>query len=124
MKTLICVILAALMAYMPMQAQVITNTTAPSATQQGKDPNSQMILCLLMLGCAAAGGYVIFHVWSSTCASCKNKKLVLYRDHMDDNWIPIATNYVAGVCTNKIEVFRDKMTEDTCRYRVEVLDVD
>lgn len=106
MKTTLTALLCLALAIMPVQAETVTNA-----------PPKFPWLCALVLGALAAGGYIIFTV--ATANQCAGKhKLVLESDHYDANWIPIATNIVQ-VSTNKIEVFRQLMTDEMCRYRVQ-----
>lgn len=121
MKTLVSILLALSIAIAPVQGQ--TQTNAPPAT--GKDPNLQLIPCLLIISAAAAGAWLIIYAASSACGdlSCKNKRLILQISHYDGNWLPIATNDIPGLCTNRIEVFRHLMRDDTACYRVIVTDI-
>lgn len=99
--------------------QCLSQTPTNPTPNPGKGTNDVLgIVCgLVLCGCVVAGCYVVYiYVTSNQCAA--HHKLVLERSHLDGNWVPIATN-ITLVTTNKIEVFRERMTGDefTC-YRV------
>lgn len=121
MKTIIAITLAMLMAIQSVPAQTQTNAPPPA----DKGDKNQMILCFLVISACALGCYIIIYAASKSCGdlSCKNKRLILQISHYDGNWLSVATNDIAGLCTNRIEVFRHLMRDDTACYRVIVTDI-
>lgn len=96
---------------------------ARAQTAEVEDPSPRPDFpwpCVIIIGCALAGGaaaYIVIHAYTSRNDCAAWHRLVLERDHYDGNWERIATN-ITFVSTNKMEVFRDRMTDDAARYRV------
>lgn len=127
MKTFISIMLAAAITWVPFESLAQTNApTSKPVTTQVKDDKNIGLICFLILSATAAGIYIVWKVHSSTCGppACTNKRLILEcNNRTTGEWVPIATNDIAGVCTNPIEVFRTRMTDDTAWYRVQITDI-
>lgn len=117
MKSLLSISLCLLLA-----AQAFAQTNSPPVS--GTKTNEWTVpVCLIVLTALATAGCVVIYVYSTQCSGCENKRLILESSCYDGTWTPISTNDVPGLCTNKWEIFRGKMGDSTCKYRVKVVDI-
>lgn len=128
MKTLVSIVLAALMAATASaELQFIGYTDSPPQTAAAI-PKDGGACVLLILATVAAGGAIIIWLFARNKDCCAGKRLILERDCNCGTWLPIATNDVAEhiTVTNKWMVFAhivNSPTNEFCRFRIHITDI-
>lgn len=122
MKAL-AITLALVMSATPVMAQVDRAYYESYARQSGKPVESIYIQCLAALAILGLASYYVIKVSVANCDMCKNKRLILMKSDCGGPWMPIMTNDVVGVCTNKWDVFSDQYKGSCNQFKIIVTDI-
>jgi len=93
--------------------------TTIDALERAQPAQAQAAAGVLIIACAAIASCIIIRVMRQP-PDVVDRVLVLYRDHYDDNWTAVVTNFHAILyADHPVSVFADQYTGDVAsRYRV------
>jgi hypothetical protein len=112
MKTLITVLLC-----------VLLSQVAPIRLNAEPPPKDTVVLVAFIVAICAVGVYAVVHIYGKYEEQTGPVTCVLLKSysHGAGTWSPVATNTVILNGRNPIEVFRDRMTDPTAFYKVQIV---
>jgi len=112
MKTLITVLLC-----------VLLSQVAPIRLNAEPPPKDSILLGAILVAVCAVGAYAVVHIYGKYEEQTGPVTCVLLKSysHGAGTWIPVATNTVVLNGRNLIEIFRERMTDPTAFYKVQIV---